>query len=69
LHLLQQHKYETTQLLNNLAENNIRMKEERKRQLDNLRSKREIKIQQRDIGKTPRATPAPAAASRVTTKK
>ncbi|XP_060085893.1 potassium voltage-gated channel protein Shaw-like [Ylistrum balloti] len=60
----EQHKIETTQLLNGLKETNQRMKEERRRQLEVLRTKREQKMLQKEGGKTPRAAPAPAASSR-----
>lgn len=51
-------------LLNNMAENTERLKNERRRQLELLNERREQKRQLREGGKTPRSIP-PAAASKV----
>lgn len=59
--LLQQHKIETANLLNNLKQKDEKIREERKRQLGMLNEKRE---RLHNAGKTPRTTPAPAAASK-----
>lgn len=59
--LFQQHKIETANLLNNLKQKDEKIREERKRQLGMLNEKRE---RLHNAGKTPRTTPAPAAASK-----
>lgn len=58
---MQQHKIETANLLNNLKQKDEKIREERKRQLGMLNEKRE---RLHNAGKTPRTTPAPAAASK-----
>lgn len=65
----QQHKMETTELMNGLKETNMRVREERKRQLEMLRAKREQKLQLKDGGKSSRQAPPPAAASKETKRK
>lgn len=58
-----QHRVETAMLLNNMAENTERLKNEKRRQLELINERRELKRQSREGGKTPRSVP-PAAASK-----